>query len=140
LAFFVSFILFMNLKEKPSSNRGVVQRKVVTYGRSIKDRREEKKLRPFGCSSISSLNHFTENLHGCPINHWSIEEKNKSFDLFVFFNLLINLTEKHISSITKKQKKNWVKEKEKLLPFWCSSFFSWILKKPSSTKKISYIW
>jgi len=37
----------MKLKEKPSSNRGVVQRKVVKYGRNIKDRKEEKKLRPF---------------------------------------------------------------------------------------------
>jgi len=34
----------MNLKEKPSSNRGVVQRKVVICGRSIKDGIEEKSL------------------------------------------------------------------------------------------------
>jgi len=34
----------MNLKEKSSPNRGVVQRKVVTCGRSIKDWIEEKNL------------------------------------------------------------------------------------------------
>jgi len=91
----VFFILLVNLKEKPSSNRGVVQRKVVTYGRNIKDQREEKKLRPFWCSSISSFNHFIENLHGCPINHLSIEEKTKPSAFFVFFNLFNNLIEKY---------------------------------------------
>jgi len=113
----VLFILLMNLKEKPSSNKGVVQRKVVTYGRNIKDWREEKELRPFWCSLISSFNHFTENLHGCPINHLSIEKKNKIFGLFFFFNLFINLTEKHQSSITKKQKKIESKKKKSFYLF-----------------------
>jgi len=49
-AFLLFFTVFMDLRAKHSSNREIQQRKVVTYGRRIKNRRKEEKLLPFWCS------------------------------------------------------------------------------------------
>ena len=94
--FLVAYLFYVLHSLHGSKKNLHPQRKVVTYGRSIKDRSQEKKLTPFRRSLISSFNYLAKNLHGCPINNWSIEEK-KSFGLFfVLCNLFINLTEKNI--------------------------------------------
>jgi len=46
--------MLMNLRAKHLSNRELLQRKVDKYGRRKKNRREEKKLLSFWCSSWCS--------------------------------------------------------------------------------------